>query len=195
MAHSKRGTSSFRISIIPPICKAQGLRSSRITPQGQTSLFFTSTQGKTGLSAALGILADGIVVTGYLPSTDGTSQTAQPGGLPFIDRRGTLLGTLTDPKLFDGPDLGHLHGPLDLALTPDGHLLVANSDGRNADPNQPSELVEFNVGGEFLSQFSLDPDNGGAFGLATHFLGHGALRVAAVDDNQNLLNMWTTVVR
>jgi hypothetical protein len=90
-------------------------------------------------------------------------------------------------------DLNRLHGPLDLALTSDGHLLVANSDGRNADPNQPSELVEFNVGGEFLSQFSLDPDNRGAFGLATHFLGHGALRVAAVDDNQNVLNMWTTV--
>lgn len=274
----------------------------QITPQGQTSLFFTSSQaGQTGLSAALGILSNGIVIAGYLPSTDGTYQTAQAGGLLFIDRRGTLLGTLANPKLFDGPwgmaindhgdgfaqvfvsnvengsitrldlsysptgesittlaattigssfpfsgdaaafevgpsglaydanhdvlyvssevdsavyaiagagsltatantgtlvyrDLTHLHAPLDLALTPDGHLLVANSDGRNADPNQPSELVEFNASG-FLSEFSLDPDNGGAFGLATRFLGHGAVRVAAVDDNQNILNMWTTVVR
>jgi len=44
-------------------------------------------------------------------------------------------------------------GPLDLARSPNGHLPVANSDGRNADPNQPSELVEFTAGGEFLSQF------------------------------------------
>jgi hypothetical protein len=275
----------------------------QITPQGQTTLFFQASQaGQQGLSAALGILSNGIVVAGYLPSADGTSQTAGPGGLLFIDRRGALLGALNNPKMLDGPwgmalndsgagfaqvfvsnvengsvtrldlayapsgesvtvlgmttigssfpfsgdpaafevgpsglaydaahdtlfvssevdssvyaivgagnltstagagarvyqDLTHLHGPLDLALTPDSHLLVANSDGRNADPNQPSELVEFNLDGDFLSEFSLDANNGGAFGLAIHNLGHGAIRVAAVDDNQNTLNMWTTVVR
>ena len=54
----------------------------QISPAGQTSLFFTSTQaGRTGLSAALGIRSDGIGIAGYLPSTDGTSQTAGPGGL------------------------------------------------------------------------------------------------------------------
>ena len=275
----------------------------QINPQGQTSLFFQATQGgQQGLSAALGILANGVVIAGYLPSTDGTFQTAGPGGLLFIDRHGNLLGALNNPKMIDGPwgmavsdagagfaqvfvsnvengtitridlsyapsgegvnvlgmttvgssfpfsgdanafevgpsglaydaaldalfvssevdssvyaivgagnltstantgkriyqDLTHLHGPLDLALTPDNHLLVANSDGRNADPNQPSELVEFNLNGDFLSQFSLDQNNGGAFGLAIRNLGHGAIRVAAVDDNQNVLNMWTTVVR
>jgi hypothetical protein len=275
----------------------------QITPQGQTTLFFQASQaGQQGLSAALGILSNGIVIAGYLPSADGTFQTAGPGGVMFIDRHGALLGTLNNPKMLDGPwgmavndsgagfaqvfvsnvengsvtrldltytpagesvavlgmtaigssfpfsgdaaafevgpsglaydaahdtlfvssevdssvyaiagagnltstagtgarvyqDLTHLHGPLDLALTPDDHLLVANSDGRNADPNQPSELVEFNLNGEFLSEFSLDPNNGGAFGLAVHNIGHGAIRVAAVDDNQNNLNMWTTVVR
>lgn len=275
----------------------------QIAPQGQTTLFFQASQaGQQGLSAALGILSNGIVVAGYLPSTDGTYQTAGPGGLMLIDRHGTLLGMLTNAKMLNGPwgmavndsgagfaqifvsnvengsitridltytpagesaailgmttigssfpfsgdaaafevgpsglaydaahdtlyvssevdssvyaivgagnltstantgtriyqDLTHLHGPLDLALTPDNHLLIANSDGRNADPNQPSELVEFNLDGNFVSEFSLDPNNGGAFGLAIHNLGHGALRVAAVDDNQNTLNMWTTVVR
>ncbi len=275
----------------------------QITPQGQTSLFFTSAQsGQTGLSAAFGFLSNGIVIAGYTPSTDGTSQTAGAGGLLFIDRRGGLLGNFTNPTVINGPwgmaindagngvahvfvsnveagtvtrldlsydqsgesakvtatttigsgfmhsgdpaafevgpsglaydaaadvlfvasevdssvyaiygaggltssagtgelvyqDATHLHGPLDLALAPDGHLLVANSDGQNADPNQPSELVEFTAEGKFVSQYSLDPNNGGAFGLAIHSFGQGTIRVAAVDDNQNILDMWTTVVR
>jgi hypothetical protein len=275
----------------------------QISPTGQNSLFFTSTQaGQTGLSAALGILSSGIVIAGYLPSTDGTSQTAGPGGLLFIDRRGVLLGKIADASIFNGPwgmavadagrgfaqvyvsnvesgnivrldlrysgngeslkivatttigsgflfspdpaafevgpsglaydgvqdvlyvasevdssiyaiqgasglsasagtgtlvtqDPTHLHGPLDLALSPIGHVLVANSDGRNADPNQPSELTEFSASGQFLTEYSLDPNNGGAFGVAVHFLGLGTIRVAAVDDNQNVLNIWTTTVR
>jgi hypothetical protein len=274
----------------------------QITPQGKTSLFFTSAgAGQQGLSAALGILSNGMVIAGYLPSTDGTSQTAQPGGLLFIDRKGNLLGTIADPTVFNGPwgmatfdrgngiavvfvsnvlsgnivrmeityagngesakvnattiigsgflhtgdpaafevgpsglaydsthdilyvasevdssvyaierastlpgsvgtgqlviqDATHLHGPLDLALSPNGHLVVANSDGRNADPNQPSELVEYGMGAKFVTEFSVDPNNGGAFGLAIESLGNGVARVAAVDDNQNVLNMWTTIV-
>ena len=274
----------------------------QISPQGKTSQFFATggTNNRFGLSAAFGILSNGIVIAGYLPSADGTSATAQPGGILFIDRHGVLLGALTgsnisgpwgmsvydhgngtaqlfvsnvlsgnvvrldiaygatgesvslidsvvigsnfqhsgDPAAFEvGPsgvafdpardilyvasevdsavyaigsaataassvgtgtmiyqDFTHLHGPLDLVLSPNGHLVVANSDGRNADPNQPSELVEFTTTGQFLSQFSVDPNNGGAFGLAMSTIGWGTIRVAAVDDNQNTLNMWTTIV-
>jgi len=275
----------------------------QISPQGKTSLFFTSTgPGQQGLSAALGILSNGIVIAGYLPSTDGTSNTATAGGLLFIDRHGVLLGTITNNNTFDGPwgmamfdrgngaalvfvsnvlngtvtrfevtynnsgeqanvtqvvtigsgfmhsgdpaafevgnsglaydamrdilyvdsevdsaiyaiqhaaeltgsggtgvqfvqDATHLHGPLDIAIAPNGHFLVANSDGRNADPNQPSELVEYSAAGKFLSQFSIDPNNGGAFGVAIQNLGNGFIRVAAVNDNQVVLNMYTTMVR
>jgi len=71
-------------------------------------------------------------------------------------------------------------------LAPNGHLLVANSDGNNADPNQPSEIVEFTIGGQFVTQFSVDPNNGGAFGVGFYNAG-GAVRFAAVDDNQNAL--------
>lgn len=274
----------------------------QISPQGSTSLFFTSTAGarQTGLTAALGILNNGIVIVGYLPTADGTSATVTNGGLIFIDRHGAQLGVLAnanirgpwgmavydhgngtaqlfvsnvlsgdvnrlditygstgesvavtntvavasgfshalDPAaLVVGPsglffdaahdilyiasevdsaiysipsaatrgtsagtgtlvyqDFTHLHGPLELAMSPNGHLLVANSDGRNADPNQPSELVEFTTGGQFLTQFSVDPNNGGAFGLAIESIGWGTIRMAAVDDNQNSLNMWTSVV-
>jgi len=244
----------------------------QIDPAGHNSLFFSSGQsGLTGLTAALGILANGVVIAGYLPSTDGTSQTAQPGGLFVIDRHGNLLGKLNNPALINGPwgmaindggqglaqlfvsnvltgtivrfDVGydddgeslkvidtvtigsgfmhtgdpaafevgnsglaydpakdvlfvasHLHGPLDLVLLPNGDLLTANSDGRNADPNQPSELVEFTTAGKFVSQFSVDPNNGGAFGVSIHQVAPRTIRVAAVDDNQNILNMWTVVV-
>ena len=274
----------------------------QIDPAGHNSLFFSSGQsGLTGLTAALGILANGVVIAGYLPSTDGTSQTAQPGGLFVIDRHGNLLGKLNNPALINGPwgmaindggqglaqlfvsnvltgtivrfdvgydddgeslkvidtvtigsgfmhtgdpaafevgnsglaydpakdvlfvaseidssvyaiehagrltsnagtgvqiyqDMTHLHGPLDLVLLPSGDLLTANSDGRNADPNQPSELVEFTTAGKFVSQFSVDPNNGGAFGVSIHQVAPRTIRVAAVDDNQNILNMWTVVV-
>jgi hypothetical protein len=92
-------------------------------------------------------------------------------------------------------DLTHLHGPIDLAMAPNGHLIVANSDGSNADPNQPSELVEFTINGQFVAQYSVDANNGGAFGVGLTTIGGGAaIRFAAVDDNANTLTMWTTVL-
>jgi hypothetical protein len=41
---------------------------------------------------------------------------------------------------------------------------------------------------------SIDPNNGGAFGLSVNNIGWGTIRLAAVDDNANTLNIWTTVV-
>ena len=86
-------------------------------------------------------------------------------------------------------DQTHLHGPLGLLLLPNGNLLTANSDGVNADPNQPSELVEYTTTGGFVSQFSVDPANGGAFGLGITSI-NGQLRFAAVDDNTNTISVW-----
>jgi hypothetical protein len=270
----------------------------RVNAKGTTSTFFTS--AKTGLTAAMGVLSNGVVLIGNLPTADGTLATVQPGMIQVLDRFGDLLGSIGDPNTVDGPwgmavqDLGsngtgtahvyvsnvlsgkvvrfdinytpgnlgaavttiatgfnhrldpaalvlgpsglaysasndtlyvassednaiyaiptasktsstvtqtlvfadatHLHGPLDLAILPDGHFLAANSDGSNADPNQPSELVEFTAAGQFLNQMPVDPNNGGAFGLAVLNVGWGTVRMAAVDDNQNTLNMWTVVV-
>ncbi len=90
-------------------------------------------------------------------------------------------------------DAVHLHGPLDVVLAPNGHLLVANSDGSNATPAMPSEIVEYTVHGQFVAQFSVDPNNGGAFGLNFQNVG-GAVRFAAVDDNTNMLQIYTTIV-
>lgn len=270
----------------------------RVNSAGVVSTFFTSPEG--GLSAALGILSDGIVLIGNLPTADGTAATAQAGRLAVLNRAGQFLGTLGSPNVVEGPwgmavydtgngvsgtahvflsnvlsgvvsrlditynpvqigatalvladgfhhrgdpaalelgptglaynattdtlyvassydnaiyeipkavatnstvtatlffeDLTHLHGPLDLALLPNGHLLVANSDGSNVDPNQPSELVEYSATGQFLGQMPVDPNNGGAFGLAVNYLGWATIRMAAVDDNANALQISTTII-
>jgi len=105
-------------------------------------------------------------------------------------------------------DTAHLRGPLGVALAPNGNLYVANSDGNNADQNVPSknpseiELYD-SVAGTYLGQFSVDPNNGGAFAVAFQSLtsitrpGRRAntvtpvARFAAVNDNQVVLNLWT----
>lgn len=87
-------------------------------------------------------------------------------------------------------DNAHLRGPLGLALAPNGDLITANGDAVNPDPTQTSELVEFTPGGKFVGEFSLDPNAGGAFGLAATDTG-GILRLAAVDDNTNSLDVST----
>jgi hypothetical protein len=272
----------------------------RINQQGQQSLFYQAPV--VGLTAALGVLSDGIVVVGSLPTADGTSATVQPGSLLFVDPRGNLLGAINGTNYVNGPwgmaihDIGggaaqifvsnvlggtvnrfdvsydgggqtinirnavvvangfshrtdpaalvlgpsglayddkhdilyvassadnavyaiqgagqttsslgtgvpifndatKLHGPLMLSLAPSGHLIVANSDGSNADPNQPSELVEFATWGQFIGQYSVDPNNGGAFGLNVTAIGPATVRLAAVDDNANTLKIFTTLVQ
>ncbi len=272
----------------------------RIDQTGQQSLFYQAPV--QGLTAALGVLADGIVIVGSLPTADGTSATVQPGSLLFIDPRGHLLGAINSTSLVNGPwglaihdfgggaaqvfvsnvlsgdvtrfdvtydgggqtvgvravvkiasgyshrtdpaalvlgpsglaydaqhdilyvasstdnaifaiqdagdlsssqgtgtvifnDATKLHGPLMLSLAPTGHLLVANSDGSNVDPNQPSELVEFTTNGQFIGQYSIDPNNGGAFGLNVTTVGFATVRLAAVDDNANVLKIWNTLIQ
>lgn len=271
----------------------------RVDKTGKVSTFFTSS--KHGLTAALGVLSDGVVLIGNLPTADGTAATVQPGNLSLVDHNGNFLGTLGNISTINGPwgmavydtgngvsgsahvwisnvlsgtvsrlditytatvlaatdlvlasgfthrtdpaalvlgpsglaydpihdilyvasstdnaiyqiptaaaahgtvsaslffqDVEHLHGPLDLTILPNGHFLVANSDGSNVDPNQPSELVEYSAAGAFLNQMPVDPNNGGAFGLSIYNMGWGTFRLAAVDDNANSLNIWTTLAQ
>ncbi len=272
----------------------------RIDAAGNRTTFYTAPSPQRGLTAAIGVLSNGSVLIGNMPTADGTSATAQPGNLSVLTRNGQFAGTIGTQQTVNGPwgmavdDLGtngtgtahvfvsnvltgtvsrfdisyslgglnagvtviatgfnhrpdpaalelgpsglvyspsndtlyvassddnaiyaipaataatiavtpvlvfqdstHLHGPLDLTILPDGHFLVANSDGSNADPNQPSELDEFTLSGEFVGQMSIDPNNGGAFGLTMLNIGWGTVRLAFVDDNSNTVNLWTTVV-
>jgi len=83
----------------------------------------------------------------------------------------------------------HLHGPLGLALAPNGDLIASQGDAVNLDPTHPSEIVEFTSKGKFVAQFSIDPAPGSAFGLALESSGDG-FRFAAVDDALNVLDVW-----
>ena len=85
----------------------------------------------------------------------------------------------------------HLHGALAMILAPNGHLIVSNSDVVNGAVGQPSELVEFNVYGQFIAEYSVDPNQGGSFGLNAQVQPNGDTVFAAVDDNTSSLLVWT----
>jgi hypothetical protein len=91
-------------------------------------------------------------------------------------------------------DATHLHGALGMAMAPNGHLLVTNNDVINSDPTQPSEIVEFTVTGQFITQLSVDPAQGGSFGLAANVKDNIAT-LAAVDDNTASLLIFTLAVQ
>jgi hypothetical protein len=82
----------------------------QIAPDGTFSLFAqidpTSLPGPcpggVGLTTALVVLRSGWVVVGSLPTTDGTSATAQPGCLLVLDSNGNVVETITD-ALINGP--------------------------------------------------------------------------------------------
>jgi len=70
----------------------------RITPNGQTSTFFTS--NLPGLDTALGVLKAGFVIVGNLPNDNGN---IGQGALQILNANGKVVETLTNPALLDGP--------------------------------------------------------------------------------------------
>ncbi len=66
---------------------------------------------------------------------------------------------------------------------------MSNGDAVSPDLAQPSELVEFTPQGQFVAEFSVDANAGGAFGIAATD-DNGQLRFAAVDDNTNTVSVW-----
>lgn len=90
-----------------------------LAPPGTADAFFTSRL--PGLSTALGVLRQGFVLVGNVPTTDGTFATIGPGALQVIDRHGKLIHSWADPVFLDGP--------WDLAIADDGsnsHVFVSN---------------------------------------------------------------------
>jgi hypothetical protein len=86
-------------------------------------------------------------------------------------------------------DPTHLHGPLALALAPNGHLLTSNGDAINppVSPQLPSEIVELTKDGHFIGQLSIDSVAGGAFGIAVALQTDDKTRLAAVNDDDNTI--------
>src|SRR6476661_2908141 len=82
----------------------------QISPGGQQTVFaqIDATKlpgpcpGGVGLTTALGTLPGGWVVVGSLPTTDGTSATAQAGCLIVLDSLGTAVETFSG-SLINGP--------------------------------------------------------------------------------------------
>jgi DNA-binding beta-propeller fold protein YncE len=128
-----------------------------------------------------GLALDGDGDTLYVASTGDNAIYA----LDHVDLRGNVgVG-----RLFI-QDAAHLHGPLALARAPNGHFLTAQGDAVNPDPAQPSEIVEYDAHGRFLDEFSIDAAPGSAFGLAIRPRSGAGFVFAAVDDAQNVLDVW-----
>src|ERR1700722_1106910 len=81
-----------------------------IAPSGSASLFAqinpstlpSACPGGVGLTTALVVLKAGFVIVGSLPTTDGTSATAQSGCLLILDSHGTVVGTYFN-AMINGP--------------------------------------------------------------------------------------------
>ncbi len=164
--------------------------------------FAVTQAGLTNLSAH-------IIASGYMHQPDPAALFDAPTGLVFdwrsdrlfvastLDNAVFAVSDASKRKSSNGPghvvydDPAHLHGALAMAEAPNGHLLVTNNDVINADPNQPSEIVEFTKQGEFVKEISVDPNLGGSFGLAVGLNDDGSATLAAVDDNTATITIWT----
>ena len=179
------------------------------------SLFVSNVLSGTVTRIDLKVSGTGVMVqrmvqiaSGYAHRTDPAALVLGPGGLAYDAQHDTLYVTsMVDNSVFaiskaskTTKDMGtgrlvyqdnvHLHGPIGLALAPNGDLITANGDGVNVDANQPSELVEFTKTGQFVTELSVDPTNGGAFGLAIGSR-NGATTLAAVDDVTSQLELFS----
>ncbi len=145
--------------------------------------------------------------SGYTHEPNAAAVVVGPTGLAFDPFHDTLYVASTgDNKIFaigdagqrnNSADLGyvvfadqtHLHGPLGLALAPNGNLITANGDAVNAGGTQ-NELVEFTPQGYLVAQYQMDSGApGSAFGVAlTSF--PGPIRLATVDDNLSTVTVW-----
>lgn len=192
----------------------QGPWDMALVDHGDKAIAFVS-NGLTGTVSRLDfkVNRDGLklehsatIASGYVHRGDSVTFVVSPTGLVY-DERGDVLyvASTGDNEVFavsrasDRASGGtgrlvyqdnvHLHGPLAMAEAPNGHLLVSNNDGINSDPNQPSEIVEFTKEGTFVKQLSVDPAQGGAFGLAVQN-SDDVSTFAAVNDNTPTLIVW-----
>jgi hypothetical protein len=123
---SSRGSlqrGNLLISNFNDMANAQGTGTTidQITPDGQPSLFAQidpsslpgPCPGGVGLTTALAALPSGFVVVGSLPTSDGSSATAQAGCLLVLDSRGKVVETLSG---------GPINGPWDMTSVTDGPI-------------------------------------------------------------------------
>jgi hypothetical protein len=73
-----------------------------ISPTGQQSLFFQGPKG-LGLTTALSVLNNGLVLVGNVPTSNGSFSTIQPGSLLILNKDGQVVANLTNKQQLDGP--------------------------------------------------------------------------------------------
>lgn len=118
----------------------------------------------------------------YDPIMDTLYVAAEDDNAIFAVHGASMLKTSAGKGMLVYADAEHLHGPLGLIRVPNGDFVTANADpAAHVDPNQPSELVEFTVGGKFVRQFSIDPNTGSAFAILNVPM-FGTNQFAYVDD-------------
>lgn len=147
------------------------------------------------------------IASGYLHRCDPAAFAVGPTGLALDKNQDILYVSSTgDNAIFAISDASdrrsdagmgrvvvrdqtHLHGPLGLALAKNGDFISTQGDAVNPDPNQQSEVVEFSREGKFVSEFSVDPAAGSAFGIALKQFEDGFV-FATVDDTTAVLDVW-----
>ena len=159
----------------------------------------------------LSVLNKTQIAHGYAFRTDPNALVVGPTGVVFDPERDVLyVASAGDNEIFAVPhplfttqdvdkgtlvynDPEHLHGPLGLVLAPNGNLITANGDAQNPGPaGTQNLLIEFTRSGQFVAQFQVDSGNpGGAFGLAVRRAQGNKVVFAAVDDDANMLDIWT----
>jgi hypothetical protein len=95
----------------------------QVDPGGKVNLFATITPqdlpgacpGGVGLTTALVVLREGWVIVGSLPTSDGTSATAQAGCLIVLDAMGKVVETISGSPI---------NGPWDMTAIERGHFAV-----------------------------------------------------------------------
>ncbi len=130
-----------------------------------------------------GLALDTANHTLYVASQDDMVNGTETGTIFSIPNADTAAASSGEGTVVFA-DPVHLHGPMGLLLAPNGDLIVADSDAVNTDPNQPSELVEFTPAGQFVTQFSVDPANGGAFNVALDNVPTTSLFLGQTDLNE-----------
>ena len=147
------------------------------------------------------------IASGYAFAPDSAGLVVGPAGLAYDSKKDVLYVAAEDDDAIFAIDAAskassasgkgrlvysdttHLHGPLGLLIAPNGDLVTANADPAvHVDPTQPSEIVEFTVGGTFVRQYSIDPNTGSAFAILNVASGN-ADEFVYVDDFSSILNI------
>jgi hypothetical protein len=156
------------------------------------------------------VIAATQIASGYNHACNDSAFVVGPTGVALDETHDILYVSSTgDNQIFAIPDASDtmrdigqgrpviddtsvLHGPVGLALAPNGDLVSAQGDAIdiNPDPNGQSLIEEFTPKGKLVDQITVEPTTAGAaFGVAVEPMGSG-FEFAAVDDAVNTLDLW-----